>query len=255
MILILAHHFDLEAEWLHRTLRDDYAQASLLLWPEALAVDYRITLALHGDGRREADVAFFDRTVGALDRETFDCQASRYAINRLSYIEPSIWKNADTAEKAYAESEINAFFSAFVRALPCPVSNPARHGALWTQAGFEARWASALHRSGVAVDPRAFGDPAIALAALSVADPSAVRRWMYFDGAVLAPPGQTTTGTETLGRAVLERAPDEVLEFVAIEESIDAPARLLWVSRTPALSCYGSAFIDMLIDRAVPARA
>src|SRR5881227_3930810 len=103
MILVLAHHYDAEAEWLRKTLREGYAQAALLLWPEALGVDYDISLRLRANGNHDATVSMFEPP------SRTSCERSaRYVVNRLGYIEPLIWKNAAPSEKAYATAEINS---------------------------------------------------------------------------------------------------------------------------------------------------
>lgn len=243
MILVLAHHYDVEASWLCRSIQEHCGQSALLLWPEALGVDYCISLQLHGDGGHHAEVSFFERQM-----EKFDGRDPSYAVNRLGYIEPLIWDKAAGPEKAYAAAEINAFFSAFVRALPCPVSNPVRNGALWAGSGFEARWASLLHRRGVAVHPLATAGANEALGALSRAHPASIRRWLHFEGHVFPYPGHERAYPE-VEMAILHHDPDELLEFIAIEDSTFLQPHLLWVSRTPALSCYGHTFVRTLTNR------
>jgi hypothetical protein len=243
VILVLAHHYDAEAEWLCGALRR-HRQAALLLCPEALGVDYRISLFLGGNGRHDSRVSFFHPQA-----HTFQGRCARYAINRLGYVEPLIWKQAESTEKAYATSEINAFFSAFVRALLCPVSNPVRNGALWAGSGFEAKWLSRLQRFGATVHPLATAPPAEALAALNGAGRETIRRWLHVDGELFSPPDQESSYSD-VERAILDQGPDEMLEFIGIHEASSPRPKLLWVTRTPALSCYGPNLVAALIDRA-----
>lgn len=245
LILVLAHHYDAEAEWLCTVLRN-HRQAVLLLWPEALGVDYRISLFLSGKAKPAGQVCFFQPPAF-----TFHGHSARYALNRLGYIQPLTWQHAAQAEKDYATAEINAFFSAFVRALPCPLSNPVRNGALWRGQGFETKWLARLGRQGVALHPLATAPPEAAMAALTAADPGTVRRWLHFEGELYCPPHQRTLHSK-LERAIKRERPDEMLEFIAIDHA--GSPLLLWVSKTPALSCYGANFIAALIGRAGPAR-
>lgn len=242
MILILAHHYDAEADWLCKIVEQDYQQAALLVWPEALGVDYSISLRLRGSGKHDALVSFFGPPASALSG-----RSARYVVNRLGYIEPLVWAKADSSEKAYAAAEVNAFFSAFVSALSCPISNPVRNGALWAGTGFVARWASRLHASGVAVHRLATSGANEAMRELNRADPATLRRWLHFEGRVFSPPGQEKSSPD-IERAILEHSPDEMLEFIAIEDSTAPHPHVLWVSRTPALSCYGRAFVTALTD-------
>ena len=243
MILVLAHHYDAEAGWLCRTVEQDCQQAALLLWPEALGVDYSISLRLRGNGRHDALVSLFGPPASA-----FSGRSARYVVNRLGYIEPLIWDKAGPSEKAYAAAEINAFFSAFVSSLPCLLSNPVRNGALWAGTGFEARWTSRLHGSGVAIHRLATAGANEALQELNRANPATLRRWLHFEGQLFSPSGQERSYPD-IERAILQNDPDEMLEFIAIEDSTTQSPRLLWVSRTPALSCYGRTFVNALAIR------
>ncbi len=244
MILVLAHHYDAEADWLCRTVELDFQQAACLLWPEALGVDYRISLRLRGSGRHDALVSLVKPTASV-----FSGRSARYVINRLGYIEPLVWDKAIPSEKTYAAAEINAFFSAFVRSLPCSVSNPVRHGALWAGTGFEARWMSRLHRAGVLVHRLATADANEALQELSRADPATLLRWMHFEGQLFKPAGQERCYPD-IERAILQESPDEMLELMAVVDPRTQRPQLLWLSRTPALSCYGRPFVSALADRA-----
>jgi hypothetical protein len=242
VILVLAHHYDAEAEWLCMTLRREHI-AALLLWPEALGVDYRISLFLGHHEAAAGEITFLNERELPLESHSI-----RYALNRLGYIEPLMWDRAAPRERAYATSEINAFFSAFIRALPCPVSNPVRNGALWTGAGFEAKWFARLRRHGVGLHALASATPAEAWDTLASADRAQVRRWLYFEGELFSPPDQEPH--REMESAIRDESPDEMLEFIAIQETPSRPLQLLWVTRTPAVSCYAPDFLAALIERA-----
>jgi hypothetical protein len=241
VILILAHHYDAEAEWLCAALRRQ-GQSAALLWPEALGVDYAISLFLRSDGQHAGHIRFFgppSRTVAITDL--------RYAVNRLGYVAPLIWEHAVSGEREYATSEINAFFSGLIRALPCGVSNPVRNGALWSGAGFEATWLSRLGRHGISIALPERGAAADLAAMLARPDHEAPLRWLHVNRALFSPPGQANY--PALERAIGQEDADEMLEFVAIEDpgSSSSP-RLVGVTRTPALSCFGPTLVDALIE-------
>src|SRR5437879_4593169 len=117
MLLVIAHHYDAEARWLCETLKRDYNIAATLLIPEAMGIDYSISLHLKNNGQHHSTIFFYEPETRLKSSEVW------YAINRLSYINPLIWQHVDQVEKAYATNEINAFFSAFIQSLRCPVSN------------------------------------------------------------------------------------------------------------------------------------
>jgi hypothetical protein len=243
MILVLAHHHDVEAQWLLATLQRR-AIAALHLCPEALGVDYAITLALRNDGRHASEIVFFDDAVGRVASERFG-----YAVNRLGYIDPLVWRWAQEGERAYASSEINAFFPALVESLRCRVDSPVPHGALWVDSGFAPRWAARLGAHGVAVHPAMAAGAAESCAVLMASDPARLRRWLWFEGEVLAPPGQPAAPVD-MPRILRALAPRQALEFVCLQGARASDLQLLHVSRTPALSCYGEPFVQVLVSQA-----
>lgn len=243
MIVVLAHHHDAEAQWLCETLRRRGGLA-LLLCPEALGVDYAITLSLRNDGQHAWEIAFFDATIGRVSSDRIG-----FAVNRLGFIDPLMWRSASAGERAYASNEINAFFPALIESLRCRVDSPVQHGALWSDSGSELRWAARLHARGVAVHPAMTGDPADAWEMLRAADPARLRRWLCFEGRVLAPTGQPAVVVDMKG-ALHGLAPRQVLEFVCVQGAAPADLQLLQVSRTPALSCYGLQFVEALATHA-----
>lgn len=242
MILVLAHHHDVEAEWLLATLQRR-AIAALRLCPEALGVDYAITLALRNDGRHASEIVFFDDAVGRVASGCFD-----YAVNRLGYIDPLVWRRAQEGERAYASSEINAFFPALIEALPCRVDSPVAHGALWVDGGFASRWAARLGARGVAVHAAVAAGAAEAWAVLMASEPACLRRWLWFEGEVLVPPGQPAVAVD-MPRILRTLAPRQALEFVCLQGARASEPQLLHVSRTPALSCYGEPFVQALVSQ------
>jgi hypothetical protein len=243
MILILAHHHDAEAEWLVNCLQAQ-RRRPLLLCPEALGVDYGISLRLRNDGRHDSAVAFFDPAVGGVGSGQF-----RYAVNRLGFIEPLIWRSAPEGERLYATVEINAFFPALVESLRCRVDSPVEHGTLWPDCGFALRWAARLHARGVTIHPALAASPAQAFATWMAADPAALRRWLWFEGEVFAPPAQGGAHPHVT-RALRAHAPGRTLEFIGLQGDDPAVVQLLQVSRTPSLSWYGQPFIDALLTHA-----
>lgn len=248
MILVLANHYDAEADWLRRALEQRGRHPVLLLCPEALGVDYGISLRLRNDGRHGCTVSFFGEAARRCDGDQI-----RYAVNRLGYIEPLVWRSADEGERIYATSEINAFFPALIESLRCPVDSPVQHGALWVDGGFELRWAARLNARGVDVHPSMTGPPGQAVTTLLEADPAALRRWMCFEGQVFTPAAQGGAHPH-VAQHLRALAPTQTLEFVCLQGADPAALQLLHVSRTPALSWYGQPFIDALLVHADGAR-
>ena len=247
MILVLAHHHDAEGAWLVHALQARQ-QRSLLLCPEALGVDYGISLRLRNDGRDESAIAFFDPSVGGVESAQF-----RYAVNRLGFIEPLVWRSAPERERLYATSEINAFFPALIESLRCRVDSPVAHGALWPDSGFALRWAARLHARGVAIHPALAASPVQACATWMASDPAALRRWLCFEGEVFVPPAQGSAHAHVT-HALRSLAPGRTLEFIGLQGDADAVVQLLQVSCTPSLSWYGRPFIDALITHAEDSR-
>ncbi len=248
MILVLANHYDAEAAWLRRALEERCRHPVLLLCPEGLGVDYSISLRLRNDGRHGCAISFFDDAARRWDGDRI-----RYAVNRLGFVEPLVWRSAAEAERIYATSEINAFFPALIQSLRCPVDSPVQHGALWVDGGFEVRWAVRLNACGVAVHPSMTGPPGKAFATLLEADPAALRRWMCFEGEVFTPAAQRGAHPR-VAEHLRALAPGQTLEFVCLQGEDPAALQLLHVSRTPALSWYGRPFVEALLVHADGAR-
>jgi hypothetical protein len=241
MILVLAHYHDAEAHWLCHALRLDGRRRTTFLCPEAMGVDYSISLRLRNDGNHFAKITFIEPNACSVNSNEI-----RFAVNRLNYIEPLVWKSAAAGEQLYATSELNAFFPAVIQSLECPVDNPVHHGALWTHDGFAAQWAVRLHRLGVAIHPLAIGKQSAIVEALRQEKPADLRRWMVFNRQVFTPAGQAPEPSD-IAHAISALATEESLEFIAVRDRKAGTLQVLHVSRTPALSCYGQAYIGALI--------
>jgi hypothetical protein len=247
MLLIIAHHHDAEAQWLCKVLKEEGRIPVYLLMPEALGVDYSISLHLKNEGKHRSTVFFHTPKI------RLELSQAHYAINRLSYIEPLMWARAAAAEKTYATTEINAFFPALIHSLTCPVSNPIHHGALYGEVSFTAKWAAQLRQHGIAVHPLATDTTGKLSAHFNATPAKDLCRLMYFDQALILPPTQRPIRNfSKLRDALLEKGGAETLEFIFLKKG-KTELELLHVSKTPALSCYGERFTTPLIQRLNPA--
>ncbi|MDF2431383.1 MAG: hypothetical protein JWP44_1014 [Mucilaginibacter sp.] len=243
MLLIIAHHHDAEALWLYRTLKEDGVYPVLLLMPEALGIDYSISLHLNNNSSNQLAIFFYTPEVRVEGDQV------KYAINRLSYIDPLVWRRADLIEKAYATNEINAFFPALIHSLSCPVSNRIYNGALYGEGGFASKWAENFHRHGVSVDSLATDIPEKIFEKLKGTPTEHVYRLMYFGGEIISPPMQEPLKNHSdLTECILINGGTETLEFILLKRK-DGNAELLHVSKTPALSVYGELFKKALFQQ------
>jgi hypothetical protein len=243
MLLIIAHHHDAEAQWLCNILKKDYNQPFHLLMPEALGIDYSISLQLKNDGKHHASVFFHE------SRVRIDGSQVTYAVNRLSYIDPIIWKNADAGERAYATNELNAFFPAFIQSLNCPLSNGIYNGALYGDGSFAAKWGLHLHKHGIPVDALLTDNTGKLYEKLRTIPAEKICRLMYLNNQIIVPPGQQAMiNFEVIAECILKKDEPETLEFIFVKKPNGSPA-LLQVSKTPSLSCYGNLFTQALYQQ------
>lgn len=124
MILLIAHHHDREAQRLVTAIAGEGRKALLLL-PEALGVDYGVSLRIN-----LPSVIF--RITPYEQGEPITAPAVSLLINRISWSDPVVWDQAVKKEKEYVASELNAFFAAFIYAFSCPVINPIEHGCVYS---------------------------------------------------------------------------------------------------------------------------
>ena len=242
MLLIIAHHYDAEALWLYDTLNSEHTIPVTLLQPEALGVDYDISLYLTNNGQHESVVRFFNT-----GRHLKGSRIS-YAINRLSYIDPIVWQHAAQEEKTYAGNELNAFFPAFLHALPCALSNPIYNGSLYSDRNFVRRLADCLRRQGIEVHPLAL-DPSGRLFRTFRDTPPTQLWWLICSGkAVLTPYGQETAACqEKIKDCLLRYGCTETVELIFLKEKDHLV--FFHASKAPALSLYGRQLIEMLIQQ------
>ena len=244
MLLLLAHHHDAEARWLQQMLDQVYHLRMAYLVPEALGLDYNITLRLNNHGQPSATVAF-NKAAWKLESNEVS-----YAINRLSYVDPIIGRKAQPSELTYAASELNAFFPALIASLPCPVSNRIYHGALYGDVNFAARWAARVDECGLSFDSSFIDDPSSSYQKLSAINPTELHRFMFDGEEILTPPDQATLPRENeIRECFINQGEDETLEAIFMNES--GTPRLLYLSKTPSLSCYGALYLDSLAQRLV----
>jgi hypothetical protein len=243
MILIIAHHHDAEALWLCKTLKEDFSLPACLLLPEALGIDYSISLHLKNNGQHHSTIFFHEPELCLESNQVW------YAFNRLSYINPLVWQYADPVEKAYAASEINAFFPALIHSLPCPVSNGIHHGALYWEAGFAAKWAAHLQGYGVSVHPLATDITEKLFEKLNATPVEDIRRIIYFENEIILPPGQEPfKNYANLENCIIKKGGSETLEFVFLKNA-DREPELLQISKTPSISHYGTRFTEAIFQR------
>lgn len=243
MLLIIAHHHDVEAQWLCKTLKEDYNLPVYIIMPEALGIDYSISLHLKNNGQHHSTI-FFHAPEARLESNR-----AWYAINRLSYINPLVWQHTDPVEKAYATNEINAFFPALIHSLTCPVSNSIHNGALYGEGGFAAKWAAHLHQHGVFVHPLVTDITEKLFEKLNTTPAEDIRRLIYFNNELILPPTQKPLKNYiSLKRSIIEKGGSETLEFIFLKRGDNDP-ELLHISKTPSLSLYGKRFTDALFQR------
>ena len=241
MLLLIAHNHDAEARWLYHTLNQGARLPVAYLVPEALGIDYKITLRLNNCGPHTASV-WFDKPERRLESSGFT-----YVINRLSYVDPIAWHKAEPSELTYATAELNAFFPALVASLPCKVSNRIHHGSLYGDACFVARWAARMKGRGVPVDLCVLDCTGKSHEKISAATPGGLSRFMYDGDRIFTPHGQPVAPHEAEIRDCLKNSgEDETLEAVFLNES--GRTSLIHLSKTPSLSCYGSNYIGSLIS-------
>lgn len=243
MLLIIAHHHDAEAQWLCKNLSENYSGPFCLLMPEALGVDYSITLQLRNDGSHHASIYFYGS-------ETYlDGDDVSFAINRLSYINPVVWKQAEESEKAYATNEFNAFFPAFIHSLKCPLSNYIYNGALYGDNSFAAKWALYIHRYGISVNPLLADTTGKLYKMLDSIPAEQIYRFMYFHKQIILPLDQVAIiNFGHLKEYILQQQESETLEFIFIKKQ-NGDTELIQVTKTPSLSCYGNLFVQALYQQ------
>ncbi len=231
MLLILAHHHDAEAKWLYDKLLAETQLKPILLMPEALGIDYDVTLQLSNNGRHHASILFYN--------PNFKIQSEdiTYTINRLSYVDPLIWKNASKKEQLYATNELNAFFPAFLHALPCPVSNPAHNGALGGETVFSMKWTSYFLSQNVPVHPVVFDSPDQVYHLLQKTPQKSILRFIQIGNELITQNGQLVPpGFEGLKEMISHNREKEMAEFIYL--IADDEIQLLTITKTPCLSLY-----------------
>ncbi len=183
MVLILAHYYDKEAAWLADKLADAF-----LLVPEALGVDYDITLRLSD---REIRAALHPLQGG---RE-FSSPDVSFMLNRLSFIDPLVWKKADETERTYVTGEINAFFAAFIHAFSCPVVNPVVNGSLMESSSRNFSLIMVLQKMGMTIHPALLQENGEAFHTMlrHLAD---CTRMMTFGDKIFVAPRESITGPQ-----------------------------------------------------------
>jgi hypothetical protein len=237
----MAHHHDAEARWLYEALKQARQQVAHLV-PEALGLDYNITLRLNNCGPHGANVSFHQPA------RRLESRAVAYAINRLSYIDPLVWKKTEPAELTYATSELNAFFPALIESLPCPVSNRIHHGALYGDGGFAARWAARMHERGLAVDASVLDNTGKSYERLAACKPEELHRFMADAEGIHTPPGQATVAREgEIRDCILGSCDRETLEAIFLNEG--GSVRLVHLTKVPSLSCYGARYVAALVQQ------
>ncbi|WP_344757853.1 hypothetical protein [Mucilaginibacter dorajii] len=242
MLLIIAHHHDAEARWLCKILKESYNQPLHLLMPEALGIDYSISLQLKNDGLHHASVFFHEGKV------LLDCNDVTYAINRLSYIDPIVWKHTNADERAYATNELNAFFPALIHSLKCPVSNRIYNGALYGDNSFAAKWGMHLYAHGIPVDALLTDATGKLYEKLRTIPAEKINRLMYTNNQVILPPGQEPIiNFEAIKQCILKKDEPETLEFIFIKKQNNSP-QLVQITKTPSLSCYGNMFAQTIYN-------
>ncbi len=240
MILLFAHHYDAEAEWFFHELKKSCQLPVVWLIPEALGVDYSITLRFLKNGQTTGFVLLRS------DERRLEMRDVRYAINRFAYIDPLIWEHAEPSEKAYAASELNAFFPAVIQSLTRSISKRIDNGSLCDINAFVAGWATRFHSAGISVDISALRSSGDLQQVLIGRSGRQVFRFLYDVQRVFTPVGQTSLTKEAEIKTCLRTfGDDETLEALFICES--GLPQLIHVSKTPALSCYGLSYVDTFV--------
>lgn len=237
MVLILAHHYDAEAEWLADRLVSAYGVATTLLAPEALGLDYSLTLQLRNSGHHQATIVLFETG------QRLDGGKLTYLVNRLSYIDPLLWKQSAEKERQYATNEVNAFFPAFIESLACPVSNPIHHGSLYGDVQFALRWAKYARVHGIEVNALALDKTGKLVERLNDMPPDSLFRFLYMDRQIFQPVSQKKTASHAFLQKWLRQSGEtETIELIFLRQQ--ETFELLHVTKTPALSLYGEPFLQ-----------
>ncbi len=231
MLLIIAHHHDAEARYFHDLLQSENRVNTRLLIPEALGVDYSISLHLKNDGRHHASIFFYETGF------TLNCDNLCYAINRLSYINPLTWQHTYPVEKNYATDEINAFFPAFIHSLKCPVSNPIYNGSLYGEATLAEKWAGYFKRCYLPVHPLLFDTTGKIYTLLQNTPAENICRHMQIGNQLITPLQQLPAPVfSDLKKILLENGDNDMREFIFFREGSNL--QLIQVSKVPSLSLY-----------------
>lgn len=207
--------------------------------PEALGIDYDISLQLNNNARHQASVLFRNPEFKVKSQDI------TYTINRLSYIDPIIWKNSSKKEKLYATNELNAFFPAFLHALPCPVSNPAHNGALGGETVFLMKWVSYFISQNVPVNPVVFDSPDQVYYLVQKTPQKKVLRFIQIGNQLILQNGQAVpAGFEHLREMISHNREREMAEFICL--IADDHIQLLTITKTPCLSLYSDNITDLI---------
>ncbi len=254
------------------------AEAFLLI-PEALGVDYDVTLRLSDreilatlqplQGGLEFPVQGTERSAlqikdGCGSQELpggweFSSPDISFLVNRLNYIDPLVWKKAGETDRAYATGEINAFFAAFIHAFSCPVVNPVVNGALPESSSANYSLLMALRKRGVSIHPALFQEDGEAFHTM-ISNLNDCTRMMTFGENILAAPRKTCPGevfpTEMVKKNLLEalkatalpeRAGDTFISQEFFFREAEGKPGLIYISRTPAYSVYAEEFLPLFL--------
>ena len=240
MVLIFAHHYDMEAKWLAQYLPQQCSSIRVkLVIAEALGIDYDITLSIKNNSSNA--VVFFKDDTGPLA-----CGSISFVINRLMFIDPIVWNKSDKKEKTYAMNEINAFFAAFIHSYKCPVVNAVEHGSLLGNNSGTFRLVKILKKDGMAIHPFVFEENENSFKLMEKNAVACLRAMCWYNKIFFPLHQFNIEFRDKIMQTLNKQQLTSTHELFFINNN--AEFELIYISKSPALSVYGQPFLQYLSE-------
>jgi len=147
MILILAHHYDVEALYLYRLLSTQQMVKVMLLQAETFCLEFSISYSPQ---------EISSSTIQFKNGDTIHCKNIQLVINRWQYLQPNWWKKAGEKEQEYVTAEMNAFVVGWLGAFKVPVINGVQYGALSSVYDMYEPWLPVIKSAGLQTTAQTF---------------------------------------------------------------------------------------------------
>ena len=238
MILIFAHYYDKEAQWLQQHLSFPVAGPEVkLVIAEALGIAYTVSLSIKDNYNNS--VIFFKDDMAEVSQEDVSL-----VINRLVYINPIAWNKSDEKEKTYAANEINAFFAAFIHSFTCPVINNIKHGSLFGNRLEVVKIIKTIMRAGIAIHPYVKAQDENSFPLMEENLPNCLRL-MCWGNKIFSPTDQNDIGLTLKNKLFpfLQKQKLTAAYELFFLDGAPGALQLICISKSPALSVYGQPFL------------